>query len=126
MTKNKIKLSGMFDLEIEVPDDIVNKFAAAMRVVPTQPASNQPSQAEDAQPAFPDTQNGRQASAVADYLKEAGKDGVTEQQIRNRFPAIRSAEHLASVLSLLPKLLYRSTKDKATGQRHWTHFYAQY
>lgn len=129
MTSNTIKISGMIDIDIDVPDSVIDRLAAAI----SRTASPAPAQPEIAAPpastAFPDSNNGKQAEAVADFLKEAGKTGATEQQIKRRFGAIRSTEQLRAVLQILPSMLYRKTKDEPAKEgekpvNRWTFFYA--
>lgn len=138
MTKNTIKITGLIDLEITMPDGMVFNMSsvfgqagqdASQSATPAQPAQNAPALIEASRGPFPDTKNGQIAAKVAEFIKAAGKDGASRHQITRKFGQIKSHPQREAILKLLPDLFYRKSMDAVVKGRHrpverWTYFYS--
>ncbi|MEP2736735.1 MAG: hypothetical protein ABJP34_10605 [Erythrobacter sp.] len=129
MTERAIKISGLFELEITLPDGLIIPFAANLGHAPTHEPVQEPE--PDTVAAFPDTRNGYLAQRVAEFIKAAGPEGRSRTDISRQFAStIRNTAQRDAVLAMLPELLYRKSNDKhpstgkLTGAERWTYFYS--
>ncbi len=138
MTNSKIKITGIFEIEIELPSCM--SFSMSGNVAPPEPATETspatkptPSQLRQSVPqseVYGQGLNGRIAAKVADFIKAAGPQGVTRHQITRKFGQIKNAPQRAAILKMLPELIYRKSYDKkpkgslGRGAERWTYFYS--
>jgi hypothetical protein len=138
MNSNTIKISGLFEFEITMPDgasfsmsgNIGDEAGQAASGTPerTEPAQTLPANQNDADKGvFPKTLNGRIAEKVAVFIKGAGPDGVSRMQITRKFGQIKNQPQRESILRLLPDLIYRKSTERSgeSGKpiEMWRYFY---
>ena len=107
---NTIRISGIIELEIELPDGMIFNVSGATK----KPKKSPTVELAEKHSPFDKSPNGQIAKRLAACIKRSGNNGITIAALRKQFPAIKSPEHFRMVAAKLPALMYRKNGNRYT------------